>query len=230
MRLTFQLPLAFSLIVLAAAFTSTGAQQSGPCPKVTISYAEQPFGADGVRTFHAQLVDAIPGKSVYFNWSGNFGKSLTENGLPSLMARENADERGTIYVDVLGEGIPKGCIVQDYRILQNSDAPVDYPYDDILSGLPEEQETLRWEVFAKQVSANPDSRAYVVVEGAKGAPHSAVSEKMQKIRWFLSDERGIAPERIILVEGRTSEEPAVMLWVVSAGAKLPEPYENDRPL
>lgn len=217
------------LAVLFAAVVVTSAQSSRPCPKVTISFSEQ-AGAEGTRTFHAQLVDAIPGKSVYFNWSGNYGESVTENGGPSITARQTAGGRGAIYVDVLGEGIPKGCTVQDYRILQSSDSPVDYPYDDILRGLPEEQETLRWEVFAKQVSANPDSRAYVVVEGAKGAPHSAVAEKMQKIRWFLSDERGIAPERIILVEGQTNEEPALMLWVVSAGAKLPEPYADDRPL
>lgn len=129
---------------------------------------------------------------------------------------------------MLGEGIPKNCTVQDYRILRSSDTPIDYLYDDVFRGLPEEQETLHLEVFAKQVSANPDARAYVVVEGLKGAPNSALSERMTRIKWFLSDERGIAPDRIILVEGRTNNEPAVMLWVVSAGAKLPDPYEDDK--
>jgi hypothetical protein len=228
MRTRFVLVFAFS--IFAAGVTS--AQQPQPCPQVTINSQDGPVGWDGARVFHAQLVGAIPGKDVYFNWSGSYGQYLTDNGLPSITIRPSSsiDERpsrdSAVYVDVLGEGIPRGCRVQDYVLVGLKGFSLASPYFDQYHDFAGEQETLHLENFVKELNADPEARAFVVIEDEIDADLVGVVGHMHNIRRFLTDQRGIAETRVTIVLGRPLDYPSVRLWVVPPGSELPDAADD----
>lgn len=233
MKILTRILLVCGLSLVGAVLTSVAQEQPRPCPAVTINYQKDAVGADGIRTFYAQLVDAIPGKHVYFNWSGPYGEYLTENGLPSMTIRgpRSIEERplkdSAVYVDVVGEGIPKGCRVQDYVLVGLKGFSLASPYFDQYHDFTGEQETLHLENFVKELNAEPEARAFIILEDdILDTDPAAVVHHMHKIRRFLTDQRGIAEERVTIRLGRPSDYQSVRLWVVPPGSKAPDPNDD----
>lgn len=112
----------------------------------------------------------------------------------------------------------------EYAAFQQSSSTqarkVDSYNDQIPSG---EAEQWRLEDFLRVLSAEPDSKAYIIAYGGREDPPGKPQRYAVRAKNYLVEYRGIRSERIVTVDGGRREEFIVELWLVPRNAKPPEP-------
>ncbi|HEV2761917.1 MAG TPA: hypothetical protein VGV38_02895, partial [Pyrinomonadaceae bacterium] len=83
--------------------------------------------------------------------------------------------------------------------------------------------TARLDNLAIHVQALPTLKAYVIVRNPAGAKTDEARYHMQRARYYLTEERGLARERVVAIHGGSGggDEVSTELWVVPDGAEPP---------
>jgi hypothetical protein len=213
-----RLLLACGLILASYALASAAVRVTGQCPQVIISGHEQPVSAEGTLNLSATLTDALPGKWVYFNWTSTWGTITSGDGTSAITLKQREGYSApAVYVDVIGEGIPRGCTVRDYRLIGIKGHSLSSPYFDYYIDHPAEQELLHLRNFASEFKQETDARAYLVVTRSADEGTDANAKRLQRIKWLLTDQFGIAADRIIGIDRGVNEYPSVKLFVLPKG-------------
>lgn len=84
------------------------------------------------------------------------------------------------------------------------------------------QEEERLDNLAIQLQQQPGAAGYVIIYGTR-----RIAQHLTNVRKYLSEKRGINPERITLINGGSNKKVKVELWVVPTGASPPKPDPND---
>ena len=92
--------------------------------------------------------------------------------------------------------------------------------DQIRSG---EAEQWQLEDFLRALTAEPDSKAYIIAYGGREDPPGKPQRYAARAKNYLVETRGLNPQRIITVAGGRRVEFVVELWLVPKNAKPPEP-------
>ncbi|MEO6391751.1 MAG: hypothetical protein ABIP75_07855 [Pyrinomonadaceae bacterium] len=162
-------------------------------------------------TLTANLTGAAIGKSLFFQWTSTWGNVTRGNGTSTVTLVKGRSWAPAVYVEVFGEAIPKGCTVRDYRLIGRKGLSLSAPYTDIYTELPDHQELLHWNNFAKELKLDADLDAYVWIGRERDDDPAESAQRLQRIRWYLVDQCGIAPDRIVTVDGGISQYREVRL-------------------
>lgn len=94
-------------------------------------------------------------------------------------------------------------------------------YDDKIGGSEAEQWHL--EDFRELLLKETNSQVCIIAYNGRDDNPGKARRYALRARTYLVESRGIPPQRIVTVEGGRREEFVVELWLVPAGAKIPEP-------
>jgi len=86
-----------------------------------------------------------------------------------------------------------------------------------------EIETAKLSLFADQLLQQPGAQGYVLFYGGRPGGADAARAAGKRAKAHLVKERGIAADRIVIVEGGQKERLTIDLWIVPTGAIPPKP-------
>jgi hypothetical protein len=69
----------------------------------------------------------------------------------------------------------------------------------------------------------PGAQAYVIVYGGREDPPGKARRLSLRVKYYLTEMRGIDPKRVVAIAGGYREESITELWIVPAGARSPVP-------
>lgn len=84
-----------------------------------------------------------------------------------------------------------------------------------------EDEIARLDNFAVQLQNEPNAKAHIIIYRSRRDLPGLNHRHGFMVKHYLVDSRGIAPERIVIVEGGIRSCMSVELWLMPAGAALP---------
>jgi hypothetical protein len=97
-----------------------------------------------------------------------------------------------------------------------------------------EEEMANLDYFALHLVSDRKFQAYIIFYGGrqyrgKLARRGEAEARAERIKRYLIEERGIAPYRIVMVNGGYREEWTAELWLSPQGMKSPIPTPNVKP-
>lgn len=85
----------------------------------------------------------------------------------------------------------------------------------------------RLDAYVIELNNKPDSKGYIIAyAGVKSKPAQAQKLNAKAIDYLVKD-RGVPPERIVVIQGGKRDEDYIELWVVENGAQAPTPNSNE---
>ncbi|HKO61315.1 MAG TPA: hypothetical protein VJV03_09160 [Pyrinomonadaceae bacterium] len=93
---------------------------------------------------------------------------------------------------------------------------------DEYKSLPTDDEAARLDAFFNELQAQPHLKGYIVAYNSADALPGPFLRRLYGDQKYLTDTRGIAPDRIIAVDGGYRNESATELWLVPTGASPPQ--------
>lgn len=188
------------------------------CPNVSI-YCPDTAAAGQPVTFTANVSGGTPGVAPTYRWTVSEGTISSGQGTTSITV-DTAGLAGravTAKVEVLGYNLD--CTATCTAQMPVPPRPRSF---DEIGDVPFDDEKARLDVFAIQLQNEPDARGYVVVyPGSKSRP-GAAQRRADRARDYLTVTRGLEPSRVTTMVGPPREGLTIQLWVVPAGADLPE--------
>jgi hypothetical protein len=96
--------------------------------------------------------------------------------------------------------------------------------------LIQEDESVRLNAFAADLSAKRDARGYVLVYAGRFDPAGRARRYGLRAKNYLVNHEGLTSDRIITIDGGQRESLTVELWIAPSGAQspIPNPTLNSR--
>ena len=114
-----------------------------------------------------------------------------------------------------------GIVYAAFQQPSSTDARKIDSYNDQIGSSEAEQAHL--DNLSYVLSAEPDTRAYVIAYGGREDPPGKPGRYAARAKNYLVEDRGIDPRRIVTIDGGRREEFIVELWLVPRNAKPPQP-------
>ena len=189
------------------------------CPNVSI-YCPDTVAVGAPVTFNAEVTGGTPGVTPTYNWKVSAGTITSGQGTPSI----TVDTAG-----VAGQAITATLEVLGYNLTCNAvcttqvPAPREGTRFDVYPNVNFNNEKARLDNFAVALQNDPNARGYIVVYGSRRGRPDEASRRGERGRAYLTNERGIGSERVVVLTGGPQEQLRVELWIVPAGATPPRP-------
>jgi hypothetical protein len=81
----------------------------------------------------------------------------------------------------------------------------------------------RLDAYVIELNNKPDSKGYIVVYGGTKSKPAQTQKLNARVIDYLVKDRGLPPERIVIIQGGKRDNDYVELWVVESGATPPTP-------
>ena len=225
------LPFTFAACLLAALAPSTppgaAAEARVVCPTVTVECPETVPRPGTPITLKAK-VSGNGFANVTFKWAASAGTVTPE----SEEAINTATAERAAAVDTTG--IPGGLPVTvtfelvglDRSCANTSSCTtlVFQPFEphpiDYYGNIRFDDEKARLDNFAIELQNDPKLHGYIDCYGGRVGRRGEARARCERAKRYLTGHRGIAPDRIVLVDGGYREDLSVGLWLMPAGTKF----------
>ena len=234
----------FNLLIKGPALTNmsclSGVEMSAATKKLSVGG----LTGEGLRSFNRLLLeDAFPGEitqlgkiTAQFNTPVRYIWTVS----PSNARIIGPSDRDSITVDSTNLGnqtITSKLVVDDGRedalCRQMDEAstkvkPVEKPlprrwkHDEFPSRAYDDVKA-RLDAYAIELNNKPDAKGYIIVYGGSKSKPAQTQKLNAKVIDYLVKDRGLPPERIVIIQGGKRDDDFVELWVVESGATPPTP-------
>ena len=198
------------------------------CPTIAVTCPETTmFGTPA--TFKVKVAGAGPSPSLTFRWTtsaGTFtsdpeGVINTPDGERAIVVDTTGVSPGSpVMVTFEAGGLDRSCMNYGSCTTTVSGGrdphPIDY-YGDIRF----EDEKARLDNFAIELQDSPDFHGYIDCYGGRVGRRGEARSRCERAKRYLTGARGIAPDRIVLVDGGFRERLNVGLWLLPPGTNFP---------
>jgi PKD domain-containing protein len=218
------------MLASLAAFDAGGlaASRARECPKAVVSCPDtvrigEPF------TFTASIEDAPADAKLTYNWSVSPGTISSGQGTSAITVDTTSiggNETLTATVEV--GGFPEGCGRKASCTTAFPDPLIGCGFDEY-GNITFDDEKARLDNFAIELMNDPTAQGYLICYGGRRGYAGEAARRCARARGYISGVRGIAPERLVTVDGGFREELNVKVVIVPAGAKPPEPSPSVDP-
>lgn len=239
MRASPPIALAFCLLLAAALCTwpSPSAAEPKPagapreyCPVITVECPSELVQPGVPINFKAKISGAGPDRKLTFQWVASAGTFTS--GAQGEVAVSKGDAEFTAVLDTTG--VPGNSLVTATvevggldRSCSNSNScttgtvRTHHPHAmDSYGNIRFADEMARLDNFAFQVQNDPDFHAFIECYGGRVGQRGEARARCERAKRYLTGRRGIAPGRIVLVDGGFREELSVGLWLLPAGTNF----------
>jgi hypothetical protein len=87
----------------------------------------------------------------------------------------------------------------------------------------------RFDNFAIELQSNPDAQAYIIAYSGRTSRAGQAERLSDRARSYLTQMRGIDPNRLVIVNGGYRDADTYELWIVPQGAQAPQPSPTVSP-
>lgn len=190
------------------------------CPTIRISCPDILHVGVPV-TVTAVVSNFVSDSKLAYKWNVSEGTIITGRGTNSIVV-DTAGLTGEVFTATVEvEGLPEGCSrsascsIFDYQP-RTGDNKID-EYGNIRWG----DEKARLDNFAIELQMEPKLTGYMIGYGGRQARVGEALKRLERAKKYLSTVRGIAPERIVVIDGGYRESLTVEMWLISPGMKPP---------
>jgi hypothetical protein len=219
--------IAILLLVPAAAVCQEGAREV--CPVISVMCPAEEWEPGMLMTFSATVSGGDPGAQFTFNWTVSAGTIVSGQGTP-IIAVDTASLGGmSVKATVRVGGLPESCASSESCQTNMRSAPLPWHPFDRWSDLKFDDEKARLDNFAIALQSEPSATGYVLMFAGERFRPAEVKRRAKRSRSYLTNTRGIAASRVVLVYGGYKEsgyeEGLTVLWIVPRGLEFPFPGE-----
>jgi hypothetical protein len=188
------------------------------CPFVSISCPTEPPKPGEPVTISANVAGGDPKVNLKYKWQVSAGNIVDGQGTPEIKVDTSETAGQTVTATVEVEGLPPECDrTESCSLLIIEHAPSARKFDEYGS-VSRMNEEVRLDNFRVQLQEEPGSQGYIIVYGPR-----RISQRLKRAQKFLVEKRGIAPPRVVLINGGHNKQPKVEFWMVPTGAAPPKP-------
>jgi hypothetical protein len=202
-------------------------QRSAPCPKVTVQAQSAKQVRDGQPvSFGANIAGGDPNVQPTLLWSTNGGFIKDGQGTRKIEVDTSGAgvlPDGELVADLWVGGYAPECVIQEKAKIKVIAPAAKFGE---FGELPAKAISENLAALASYISQTQDNVYFFSYAGRK-------SERGYAANWVrkMKDElviAGLAPRRIIAMDGGFREEPAFEFWIVPIGAEPPRPSPTVR--
>jgi hypothetical protein len=219
-------PAFMAVLVLLASFGLAAAQTTGPCQiaSVEASAKDTDKGPEAGTPviFSAKLNTKVPTAKPEFSWQISAGTIRTGQGTDSITVDTDGLAGQTITATVSIAGVSTLCSTSATQTvgIANPGPICGLPFDEF-GDISFNDEKARLDNFAISLVNYDGATGYIFVYAGKQSYESEAAERVLRAKNYLESTRGIAPVRIIAIDGGYREEFRVVLIIVPPGATPP---------
>ena len=111
----------------------------------------------------------------------------------------------------------------DFCFAQTTSSEADPVKLDEYGDLTTDDEAAHLDLFAEALSKQPDLRGYIVAYNELNMERGSYLRRIYGIHKYLSEARGIDPNRVVVIDGGYKEKFATELWLIPNGVAPPIP-------
>ena len=189
------------------------------CPRISVSCPSAPDIREPIE-FSASISGGDPNAKPTYNWEVANGVITEGQGTSTIKVR--VDNYQTVTATLRVGGLDPIC-----STTASCSGPIHLPVPlaqkiDSYGSVSTNNERAKLSLFAAQLLQQPGAQGYVLFYGGRrGVSGAARTGKRAKA--YLVKERGIAADRIVIVEGGQKERLTIDLWIVPTGSTPPQP-------
>lgn len=156
-----------------------------------------------------------------FDWKVSQGKIVRGQGTDTIAVDLPADASGEVIAKVDLSGYSLECPVESTTAISKTAIGVSHFKFDEFGNIHNGDAKARLDALTITLQNDPNLQVHVVIYGGRFGSSSEVSRRQIFIRDYLIESRGIAGERIILVNGGYRNELSGELWLSLKGTNAP---------
>lgn len=210
-------------LALSPARHAAAARTAQKCPAVEVTCPDDVRPGEPL-TYSASVDAAAADVKYTYKWTVSAGSIKSGQGTSSMVVDttglpDNWGLTGTVEVG----GLPERC--NAYASCSTAipafihcGRPLD-SYGDI----PFEAEQARLDNFAIELQNDTSMRGYMVCYGGRVGYEGEAQRRCDRAKDYISKVRGVAPERLVTVDGGFREDLSVFMWVLPPDATPPAP-------
>jgi hypothetical protein len=208
-----------------AAFSSTTVvvRECPPpiCPSITLSCPGAVTLGQPI-TFTANISGGAANITPTYIWRISTGTIISGQGTNSITIGTTglAGQTVSATVQVGGYGLECSSSCQT-----QIPVPLEGRKFDEFGPINRDDEKARLDNYAIQLQQEPDSQGYIIVYTGRRARPGEQQKRMDRLREYLINLRGVDARRLVFLPGGTREETTVELWLVPTGATPPTPQQ-----
>lgn len=217
-----RLVLAITLASLAALpHVGAAAPRARQCPTLSVSCPDT-IGAGSPMTFTVMVSGGPADLKLTYNWVVSAGTISSGQGTSSIIVDMTGLYNGFVTATVEVGGLPESCP-------ESAACTVTLPQGCYLDKLDEYgnikfvDEKARLDNYIIELRNDPTAQGYLICYGGRRGYADEAVRRCERAKGYLSGVRGIAPGRLVIVDGGFREELTVKIVVVPAGATPPAP-------
>jgi hypothetical protein len=211
---------ALLLIIFAQLVLATGTTSSPlltECPTITMETPSSTICPLATVTFTAGVTGGDPVGQQTYHWTVSAGKIVSGQGTQTITVA-TADAQGSEINDGVKATVEVGGLGQSCSNAASYTVRVDAfcserkfdEYGDISF----DDEKVRLESFINKLQSEPDTLGLITIYASVHARPGEAEARLERIRNYLVNLRGLNADRIYTKDGGGREELTVQLWVM----------------
>ena len=218
--------IAVVLLAPAAAVCQEGAR--GVCPRVEVVCPTGMTEQGVPLSFSASVSGGDSGAQFIFNWTVSAGTIMIGQGTSTITVDTTGLGGQNVKVTVEVGGLPESCAKVESCEAGVATRPSScgLSFDRYAWGMKFNDETARLDNFAIALQGVPETRGYIMVNPGRRARPGEVKRWAKRARAYLTNKRGVDPERFVFVYGSDEVyEGMTVLLIMPRDVKFPLPGE-----
>jgi len=198
------------------------------CPIIIVTGPSESVWTGTPITFTARLAVFNPTAKPEFNWTISAGEITVGQGTSTITVGTNELEFVPVTATVEVSGITTSCPTRASYTTEviNCGLPIPVKFDQY--DLSVENENVRLDNFAVQLTDNPGAHALIFGYSSQKVGASVVDSRLKRAKNYLVKRLGCDPERIVTQNAGPRKEPKIELFLVPSGATDPGPETTPR--
>lgn len=227
------------ILVLTAQVSLSAQQQQQQCPSIRAQGPEEVTTSGIPLTFTVMVEGLKPAANVEFHWTVSVGTILGGQGTQTITVDTLGLNATELTATVEVKGLEARCFSTSNYTAQIAPVCIFTRKFDEYGDIEVEAEMARLDNLSIEIQTQPDARAYLLGYGGRRARRGEAAARLERARDYLVKTRGLAPSRVITLDGGHREEMTIELFIVPAGVEPPATsptvapeeveYINDKP-
>ncbi len=212
--------LPISIFVLTFCIFSFG--QNPNCPEIKITGPDSVVRAGETMTFTAN-VSGVDLNKIEYQWSVDKGTIIEGQGtsLINVSTQGLADRTVTAAIEI--KGLASVCPNSESETGIVSIGCGYIPPAEEYGKLSKNDEKARLDALAVEITAIKDVIAYFIIYYPSKKGKKSYENRVARIRNHLIKERGIAPEKVVVIDGGDAAEERTRIYLAPSDATPPIP-------
>ncbi|HST51238.1 MAG TPA: hypothetical protein VLJ61_04435 [Pyrinomonadaceae bacterium] len=219
-RLTLSIVIAL-LALAPSTVNSNAARRACDCPTLAVRCSDTVTAGEST-TFAVAVSNFNSDATLSYIWTVSAGTILSGQGTPAIVVDTTGLYGQPVEATVEVVGLPGSCERKSSCTSAVRSRVIGEPVDEY-GKIPFEDEKARLDNFAIELQNDPTSQGYLICYGGKVGRAGEAWARCKRAKNYIATVRGIAPSRLVTVNGGYMENLSVWLWAVPSGARPPAP-------